>query len=90
MKNTHTPGLNVQRQYANEVLADTIAGIMPNLSVTQRACAQVEELRAVNAELLAALADLIAVAVCAKGRHYTRFGEPIAKARAAIAKSVQS
>ena len=47
---THT-----QRNYASEVLADAMAGQLPNLSVAERACSDVERLREINAELLAAL-----------------------------------
>lgn len=47
--------MKTERKYADEVLADAMAGVMPNLSVAQRACAQVDELRAQNARLVDAL-----------------------------------
>lgn len=52
--------MNTQRNYANEVLADTIAGVVPNQSVAERACAQADELREVNADLVAALQGIFA------------------------------
>ena len=49
--------MSTQRKYADEVLADALAGVVPNASVAERACAQVDALRAINAELLAVLQD---------------------------------
>ena len=75
--------MSTQRKYADEVLADALAGVVPNASVAERACAQVDALRALNAELLAALHDMV---------HYDDLPEAeqapaMAKARAAIAKA---
>ena len=56
---THT-----QRNYAQEVVTDIRAETIPNLRVAERALAQADKLRAVNAGLLAALQNYRAYAGC--------------------------
>lgn len=56
-------------------------------SIAQFAALECERLKKVNADLATALEKLIVVCARSKGRHYTHFSEPVALARAALARS---
>ena len=51
--------VNTQRNYAHEVVTDVMHNAVPNLITAQRARDQAEYLRELNAELVAALQDIV-------------------------------
>ena len=80
--------MNTQRNYAHEVVTAVMHNVVPNLSVAQRACDQAEYLREINAELLAALGDLLNPMyeqACRDGQHWAMSAREAA--RAAIRKA---
>lgn len=81
--------------YANEVVRDAMNGVEPNPSVAQRAIADANSLRAVNAELVTALQYFAAVPCEYRGNIHCTMMPPESNhktcgpcaARAALAKA---
>ena len=53
--------MNMQRDYAHEVVTDVMHNQVPNLVTAQRAREQAERLREINADLLNLAVDIVAL-----------------------------